>query len=167
MPSFLKDLRRMSKSSFRSSSNKSDNSKDTPSNQSSSTVESGDPGSTTPPSTVPSDQSSSGVPSLNNGGAPAPPRRPTVQQNRNSRYSLLVRRFQGSDLHSVPPLSHAAPVVFDRMLTVKQNASSSALSASPSGGRQLPTSPYAPRVISISDNSWVSGAGPRYCGARH
>lgn len=157
MPSFLKDLRRISKSSFRSGSNKSDNSKDTPSNQSSSTVESGDPGSTTPPSTVPSDQSSSGVPSLNNGGAPVAPRRPTVQQNRNSRYSLLVRRFRGIDTCRALGFLTKSDC-FHKVLTVIQNASSSALSTSPNGGRQIPTSPYAPRVISISDNSWVSGA---------
>ena len=99
MPSFLHDLRRLSRSSFKSerasnSSSESGNGAET-TNKSSSSVNTGNGsgnGSSTPPSTLPSQKSSSNLAESSSG-----PRRPSVYPAQASnRYSIAVRHIRGT-----------------------------------------------------------------------
>lgn len=119
-PSFLKDIRRRSKASFRTdrsteSSNGGSNGTagSIPTTKSSSTLNSG---GITPP-TLTNSNSASNLQSLNGGTTPPIPARP-----------------QMSNRHSVSGMSGLG---------------------SPSQKSSLPVSPYAPRILSISDNTWV------------
>ncbi|KAH6677527.1 zinc metallo protein-like proteinase [Halenospora varia] len=122
-PSFLKDIRRRSKTSFRTDRSTDSSNGTTHSapptnsigNKSSSTLSSLYGGST-PPS-LPNSQSASNLQNLSN-GQPLPSR-PTVSTS--NRYSVSGMSGLGS----------------------------------PSANSSLPTSPYAPRILSISDNTWV------------
>ncbi|TAQ87359.1 hypothetical protein B7494_g4338 [Chlorociboria aeruginascens] len=112
-PSFLKDIRRRSKASFRSSDSNTNSS--TPTTKSSSTLSSNTDG-TAP--VLGSSSSASNLPTLANPSMP-PQTRPAMSP---------------SNRHSVSGLSGLG---------------------SPSPKSTLPTSPYAPRILSISDNTWV------------
>lgn len=122
-PSFLKDIRRRSKTSFRTDRSTDSSNGTTHSapptnsigNKSSSTLSSLYGGST-PPS-LPNSQSASNLQNLSNGQLL--PSRPTVSTS--NRYSVSGMSGLGS----------------------------------PSANSSLPTSPYAPRILSISDNTWV------------
>ncbi|KAI9728419.1 MAG: hypothetical protein M1828_003819 [Chrysothrix sp. TS-e1954] len=124
MPSFLSDLRRLSKGnvkpekSTKNGNRSSDSSSNPPSNKSSSTVNTA-PDTSTPPSIAPIEKVSSP------NGAPPVPTRPHAHPSSNSRYSII-------------------------------GGSSLTLSTSVSQPRSMnPTSPFAPRVVSVSENSWV------------
>ncbi|CAG8972904.1 hypothetical protein HYALB_00001324 [Hymenoscyphus albidus] len=128
-PSFLKEIRRRSKSSFRTnrstdSSNASNNESgaSVPTTKSSSTLSSVY-GSTTPPaSSLLSKSPSAGNLQQRLGTPPPIPNgRPTVSTSSSNRYSVSGMSGLGS----------------------------------PSPKSTLPTSPYAPRILSITDNTWV------------
>ena len=147
MPSFLSDLRRLSHGSFRTQKSHSSNSSgDAPSNKSSSTVNTA-AGSSTPPSTLPSEKSSSTLPTI---GSLAPPpilARPSAYPSQNSRYSIAVCSLALN------------PWITANTSWSSQGGSQLTLAKSPSPPRtQNPTSPYAPGLLSVSDNSWVSAA---------
>lgn len=152
MPSFLNDLRRLSSRSFRSdrsSQRSSDSSAGLPSTKSTSTLNTAG-GSTTPPSTLPSEKSSSNLQTIASSSTnPAPPVsiRPSVYPSQSSRYSITVR-------HLLRPVTRVCT-----SLTSTQGASTINLPTSPGGTpprSQIPTSPFAPRVLTVSDNSWVN-----------
>ena len=125
-PSFLKDIRRRSRASFRtdrstdSSNGSGFNSTNgsVPTTKSSSTLNS-TYGGTTPPALTNSN-SASNLQTLAN-LPPPPPARPTISTSSSNRYSVSGMSGLGS----------------------------------PSQKSSLPTSPYAPRILSISENTWV------------
>ncbi len=124
-PSFLKDLRRRSKASFRTdrSTDESSSNDTNGSTPSTSTLNSaGDQGGTTPPLTK-----SGSASNLQNGNMPPPVPlyRPTSQMPASNRYSTIG---------SVSGMSGLG---------------------SPAQNSSLPTSPYAPKILSIADNTWV------------
>ncbi|KAF2175055.1 hypothetical protein K469DRAFT_684757 [Zopfia rhizophila CBS 207.26] len=132
MPSFLSNFRSKSRSSVKTEKSASNTNGHVNGNgavkraQSSSTLNSNAPDSTTPPSTVPSDSSSHSNKELKNGTPPLPtsrPVRPTVNTTTSKRYSM-------NGLHSA-----------------STNGSQRSLN---------PSSLLAPRVHSISDGSWVN-----------
>jgi hypothetical protein len=121
-PSFLKDIRRRSRASFRTDKS-TDSSNGTngsvPTTKSSSTLNSTF-GGTTPP-ILTNSTSASNLQSLGNLPPPLPPTRPTISTSLSNRHSVSGMSGLGS----------------------------------PSQKSNLPTSPYAPRILSISDNTWV------------
>lgn len=132
-PSFLKEIRRRSKSSFRTdrstdSSNASNNESNAsvPKNKSSSTLSSIYGGTTTPPASSFLSKS----PSAGN-----------LQQ-------------QQQQLGTPPPLPNVRPTVSTSSSNRYSVSGMSGL-GSPSPKSTLPTSPYAPRILSITDNTWV------------
>ncbi|TKA71644.1 hypothetical protein B0A49_05324 [Cryomyces minteri] len=129
MPSFLKDLRRRSKASFKT---------DTTFSSSNGSHESSTNG------TVPASVSSSTVDSAL---GPSSPEKPFNNKNRSSSNPSLGTA-QGND---PPPPQPRLSIV------TSQSSRYSAIGMSPATGtpKPLSTSPLAPRVLSISDNSWV------------
>ena len=124
-PSFLRDLRRRSKASFRTDRSTDESSDTNGSTPSTSTLNSaGGLESTTPPLTK-----SGSASNLQNGNVPPslPPYRPTVHTSASNRYSTAG---------SVSGMSGLG---------------------SPAQNSSLPTSPYAPRILSIADKTWVIG----------
>lgn len=143
MPSFLKDLkelRRKSRASIsKTPSNGSNGSSENniPMNKSTSSLSSA-LGSTTPPSTLPSEVSSSNLQSSTptNG---ASPQRPGIAPPNGKRYSSNVSW-------------HGDLVAWSHLLTV-QGLNTLTTNGSPKSYSS--TSPLAPQVLSVSDNSWV------------
>ncbi|KAL5323406.1 hypothetical protein ACEPPN_007941 [Leptodophora sp. 'Broadleaf-Isolate-01'] len=126
-PSFLKDLRRRSKASFRTdkSTDESSSNETNGSTPSTSTLNSagGQEGtSTTPPLT--NSSSASNLQGLGNMPPPLPSR-PTISTSSSKRYSTAG---------SVSGMSGLG---------------------SPAQNSSLPSSPYAPKILNITDNSWV------------
>jgi hypothetical protein len=124
-PSFLKDLRRRSRASFRTdkSTDSSNASNGTvPTTKSTSTLNS-TYGSQTPPSALQSSSSSSNLFKDQTNQAPPVPVRPQISTSSSKRYSTGMYGL-GSP-------------------------------SSANGNPTLPTSPYAPRITSIHDGAWV------------
>jgi hypothetical protein len=126
-PSFLKDLRRRSRASFRTdksteSSSASEGST-VPKTKSSSTLNSTG-GSQTPPSILQSSNSSASLQTQSKQPPPVPVRPQVTTSSSNKRYSTGMYGL-GSP-------------------------------TSPNGSASLPSSPYAPRITSIHDGAWVS-----------
>lgn len=157
MPLF-KQLRRRSKANIHPSksapetkSNESQSNGEMTSGKSSSTLETASYSSLTPPSSIKPTLSSPNLPSLsesngtsNNAVSPlsAPPQRPgllTAPSQRNSAYVSVTHSGCGS---LTDHLGYS--------LQFGSNMSVNGAVRSPT-----PSSPYAPRIISISDNSWV------------
>jgi hypothetical protein len=130
-PSFLKDLRRRSRASFKTDESSAADFHNGPSNgfhnavlsPSSSTLNS-TYGATTPPA-LSSSNSTSNLQAMN-GASPIPSRPP-------------------------PPVP----------LSSRHSVSGMAGLGAPSPKSSLPTSQYAPRILSISDNSWVGPSLPQ------
>ncbi|KAK7548555.1 jacalin-like lectin domain-containing protein [Phyllosticta paracitricarpa] len=127
MPSFLKDLRRRSVRSFRSSDRSSNDQNGSgtsiPTSKSSSTLSSVYQQQTTPPPSLPSENSFTSSKLVNGGPTPVPPlpvRPITTNGHRNSSYG-------GNGMTSPPPLPP----------------------------RYQPTSPFAPRITSIENRAKV------------
>ncbi|KAL2355965.1 putative zinc metallo proteinase [Cryomyces antarcticus] len=130
MPSFLKDLRRRSKASFRT---------DTTTSSSNGSHESSTNG------TVPASVSSSTVDSAL---GPSTPEKPNNNNKNRSSSNPNLGTTQGN---GPPPPQPRLSIV------TSQSSRYSANGMSPATGtpKPLSTSPLAPRVLSISDNSWV------------
>ncbi|OJJ51603.1 hypothetical protein ASPZODRAFT_54679 [Penicilliopsis zonata CBS 506.65] len=137
---FFKDLRRRSRASFRTnkSSETASHNGEMTSGKSSSTLESSSRSSITPPSSIRPNLSSPNLPSLNtfniNGGSP--------NGNGSNGPPVLVTPRPG--------LSPISPSQRSSTYGGSSNLSVNATIRSPT-----PTSPYAPRIISVSENSWV------------
>jgi hypothetical protein len=128
-PSFLKDLRRRSRASFRTdkSTESSNGSSGTvPTTQSTSTLNS-TYGSQTPPSALQSSSSSQNLYRDQTNQQPLVPVRPQISTASSKRYSTGMYGL-GSP-------------------------------SSANGNATLPTSPYAPRITSIHDGAWVGFSG--------
>jgi hypothetical protein len=155
--SFLKQLRRRSKASFHTPADSKGPSHqvEVVSGKSSSTIDTSSHASITPPSSIKPTLSSPNLPSLNesNDGStispslPPPTQRPgpfvTISQRNSIVVCIASRRcFMMGALKA------------DTGVLYTQGSSSSSINGvyrSPT-----PSSPYAPRIISIADNSWVS-----------
>ena len=130
-PSFLKDIRRRSKSSFRTSKStdssfggNGSNGSTAATNKSSSTLSSIYGGSSPSTPALTTSMSAGNLQKLNGDIPPVPPLRPSPNATTNNRYSV----------QSVPGMSGLG---------------------SPSQKSTLPASQFAPRILSISDNTWV------------
>src|ERR1700710_1344464 len=122
-PSFLKDLRRRSKASFRT-----DRSTDSSNGGSNGTTDS-----------VPTTKSSSTVDSTYGENTP-----PALT---DSSPALNLQSLSNS---MPPPIPNGRPIMSNR-----QSVGGMSGLGSLSPKSSLPTSPYAPRILSISDNTWV------------
>jgi hypothetical protein len=128
-PSFLKDLRRRSRASFRtdkSTESSNGSSGMVPTTKSTSTLNS-TYGSQTPPSALQSSSSSSNLYKDQITPPPPVPVRPQISTSSSKRYSTGMYGL-GSP-------------------------------SSANGNATLPTSPYAPRTTSIHDGAWVGLCG--------
>ncbi|KAL5357908.1 putative peptidase family-domain-containing protein [Aspergillus floccosus] len=133
---FFEQLRRRSKASFRTTRSQSHDSKsngsqsngEVPSGQSSSTLETASYSSVTPPSSIKPTVSSSNLPSLSESNGSS-----------NGNGSLAPQR----------PALVTSPVQRNSMV------GGSPMSGHSSMRSPTPSSPYAPRIVSIADNSWV------------
>ncbi|KAG9229746.1 zinc metallo protein-like proteinase [Amylocarpus encephaloides] len=127
-PSFLKEIRRRSKSSFRT-----DRSTDSSS------------GSGTTNDSSPATKSSSTLSSINGGTTP-PSTAPVL--------TSLTLASNIQKLNKTPPLTPGRPTAPAAAVN-RQSVSGMSGLGSPSPMSTLPCSPYAPRILSISDNTWV------------
>lgn len=144
MPSFLKDLsiRRRSKASVADSSGNSslDNGEHS---KSSSTLNSYlDNNKQSPPTTLSSQRSNTNLSGMNGSSSKTPPpvpgreTRPRLPSSHSNRYSINVKALRFPKLYSLADKQQGMPA---------QN-----------GDRPMnATSPLAPRVLSVSDGSWV------------
>lgn len=133
---FFTQLRRRSRASFRtnrsaeSKSNESQSNGEMTSGKSSSTLETASYSSVTPPSSIKPTASSPNLPSLSEGNGSVNGSQLQVPTQRPGPHTLQSQRNS----------------------TVM---SGSAMSVNGAARSPTPSSPYAPRIISISDNSWV------------
>lgn len=143
---FFKDLRRRSKATFHKTPS---HSVEEVSGKSSSTIDTSSHNSITPPSSIRPTLSTPSLPALNESettstASLAPPsQRPGPLATGSQRNSVIVRppSFPATADHTDP----------DRLR--KQGSSSSSVNGTYRS--QAPVSPYAPRVVSVADNSWV------------
>lgn len=144
---FFKQLRRRSKASFHSDS-KTAATKVEMVGKSSSTIDTSSHSSITPPSSIKPTLSSPSLPALTelNGNAslPPPPQRPGPFVTRSQRNSVVVCNQSTTQRNS----EHGA-----NWTSREQGSSSSSINGV---YRSQPSSPYAPRIVSITENSWVS-----------
>ncbi|KAJ5141252.1 uncharacterized protein N7443_010779 [Penicillium atrosanguineum] len=129
--SFLKQLRRRSKASFHSEPKSASHKVQEVSGKSSSTIDTTSHSSITPPSSIRPTLSSPNLPSLNE-----------VDSNGTSSASVTL------------PLPPQRPAL---AINPQRNSIYGSSSSSINGVYRSPTpsSPYAPRIVSIADNSWV------------
>ncbi|GAD99108.1 zinc metalloproteinase [Paecilomyces variotii No. 5] len=126
--SIFKELRRRSKASFRTNASSEQSNGDMASGKSSSTIETSS-SSTTPPSSIKPDLSSPNLPALS-------------QTSSNTNASIA------------PSPLPQRPVPLTSQST-RNSVAGSSFSSNGTWRSPAPSSPYAPRIISISDNSWV------------
>lgn len=158
---FFRDLRRRSKASFhttRSNGSKSNDSKSNDSQcnggmasaKSSSTLDTSSYKSATPPPSIRPNRSSPNLPSLTefNGNSESSSGPPAVPPPRPGPFVHQLQRNSTIVCFSLRPFR----LVGNNNLTLQGSSSHSI-----NGGIRSPTpsSPYAPRIVSISDNSWV------------
>lgn len=131
-PSFLKDLRRRSRASFRTQ-------RSTDGSTDSSSASNG---------TVPTTKSSSTLNSTYGSQTP-----PTAVQSSNSSTNMQIN---GAQVDQVTPLP-VRPQVLTNTASKRQSVSGMTGLGSPSSTipTALPASPFAPRITSISDGAWV------------
>lgn len=150
---FFKDLRRRKidakTDNNLKSSNNSDRSTATVSTTKSSSTLNSLHGSSTPPSSI---QLNASNPNLlndkQNSALPVPPQRPVALSPSSNRNSVLVCNIDR--LKDVPNMC----VTFETQ-TKNVIQAMSAPSLNGASTAKLPTSAFAPRIMSISDNSWV------------
>ncbi|KAI9929052.1 hypothetical protein ASPWEDRAFT_105166 [Aspergillus wentii DTO 134E9] len=137
---FFKDLRRRSKASFHttrsheSKSNESQSNGEMTSGKSSSTLDTASYSSVTPPSSIkPNNVSSPNLPSLNE----------TSETDSSS---------NGTSTPLAVPAQRPGPVVHPSQ---RNSTFGSSMSVNGNARSPTPSSPYAPRIVSILDNAWV------------
>jgi len=136
MPAFLRDLRRRSKSSF--NRQKSDG---TDSSTSNSNNDNGNGNNSVP--SMPTTKSSSTLNSSYGGATPP---------MSNSQSSSNLQTLNG--IAPPPPIPPTRPPI-SSSLGNRHSVSGMSGLGSPSLKSSIPPSPYAPRILSIADNTWV------------